>query len=120
MLRKPGGPPMKKLAALSIAIAAALSATSASAQNYPSKPIKIIVSTSPGGVTDLAARLLGQHITAKTGQTVVMDNRAGASGNIAMEAVAKSEADGYTLGVANTGNIVINPYLFPSMPYDPL
>lgn len=97
-----------------------LSATSAFAQNYPSKPIKIIVSTSPGGVTDLSARILGQHITAKTGQTVVIDNRVGASGNIAMDALAKSEPDGYTLGVANTGNIVINPFLFPSMPYDPL
>jgi tripartite-type tricarboxylate transporter receptor subunit TctC len=120
MLKEPGGTPMQKLAALCIALAAALNAVSASAQNYPSKPIKIIVSTSPGGVTDLAARLLGQHITAKTGQTVVIDNRAGASGNIAMDAVAKAEPDGYTLGVANTGNIVINPYLFASMPYDPL
>jgi tripartite-type tricarboxylate transporter receptor subunit TctC len=92
----------------------------AAAQIYPVRPIKIIVSTSPGGVTDLAARILGQHITAKTGQTLVIENRPGASGNLAMEAVAKAPADGYTLGVANTGNIVINPYLFPAMPYDPL
>jgi len=111
---------MKKLAALAVALAAAFSAASAAAQTYPSKPIRIIVSTSPGGVTDLSARILGQHITAKTGQTVVIDNRAGASGNIAMDALAKSEPDGYTLGIANTGNIVINPFLFPSMPYDPL
>jgi tripartite-type tricarboxylate transporter receptor subunit TctC len=112
--------PMQKLAPLCLAFVAVLSAADASAQNYPSKPVKIIVSTSAGGVTDLAARLLGQHITAKTGQTVVIDNRAGASGNIAMDALAKSQPDGYTLGVANTGNIVINPYLFASMPYDPL
>src|SRR4051795_12426996 len=105
---------------ISLAAFAVLSAASASAQHYPAKPIKIIVSTSAGGVTDLSARILGQHITAKTGQTVVIDNRPGASGNIAMDAVAKAEPDGYTLGVANTGNIVINPYLFPSMPYDPL
>jgi tripartite-type tricarboxylate transporter receptor subunit TctC len=103
-----------------LAAFAVLSAATASAQTYPVKPIKIIVSTSPGGVTDLSARILGQHITARTGQTVVIDNRPGASGNIAMDAVAKAEPDGYTLGVANTGNIVINPYLFPSMPYDPL
>ena len=57
---------------------------------------------------------------AKTGQTVVIDNRTGAGGNIAMDAVAKSAPDGYTLGVANTGNIVINPYLYRSMPFDPL
>jgi tripartite-type tricarboxylate transporter receptor subunit TctC len=111
---------MKTFALVSLVILAVLVVPPAQAQNYPAKPIKIIVSTSPGGVTDLSARILGQHITAKTGQTVVIDNRAGASGNIAMDAVAKAEPDGYTLGVANTGNIVINPYLFPSMPYDPL
>jgi tripartite-type tricarboxylate transporter receptor subunit TctC len=97
-----------------------LATASAGAQNYPAKPIKIIVSTSPGGVTDLAARILGQYITTKTGQAVVIDNRAGASGNIAMDALAKSEPDGYTIGVANTGNIVINPYLFQNMGFDPL
>jgi tripartite-type tricarboxylate transporter receptor subunit TctC len=111
---------MKALALILLAVAVGLGLAPAAAQMYPVKPVKIIVSTSPGGVTDLAARILGQHITAKTGQTVVIENRAGASGNIAMDAVAKSPADGYTLGVANTGNIVINPYLFPSMPYDPL
>ncbi len=111
---------MRIFRALCLAAFAVLGAQAAAAQSYPAKPIKIIVSTSPGGVTDLAARILGQHITAKTGQTVVIDNRAGASGNIAMDALAKSEPDGYTLGVANTGNIVINPYLFPAMPYDPL
>src|SRR3954471_5089322 len=106
---------MKIFGTVFLAAMAVLSDATASAHNYPAKPIKIIVSTSPGGVTDLSARILGQHISAKTGQTVVIDNRAGASGNIAMDAVAKAEPDGYTLGVANTGNIVINPYLFPTM-----
>jgi tripartite-type tricarboxylate transporter receptor subunit TctC len=103
-----------------LAIMAALAPCSAFAQTYPANPIKLIVSTSAGGVTDLAARVLGAHITAKTGQAVVIDNRSGASGNIAMDAVAKAAPDGYTLGVANTGNIVINPYLMTHMPYDPL
>jgi tripartite-type tricarboxylate transporter receptor subunit TctC len=103
-----------------LAIIAALAPSPALAQSYPANPIKLIVSTSAGGVTDLAARILGAHITAKTGQAVVIDNRSGASGNIAMDAVAKATADGYTLGVANTGNIVINPYLMAHMPYDPL
>ena len=98
----------------------ALGIASAGAETYPARPIKIIVSTSAGGITDVAARVLGNFITAKTGQTVVIDNRAGAGGNIAMDAVAKAAPDGYTLGVANTGNIVINPYLDRSMPYDPL
>jgi len=95
-------------------------ATAAGAQRYPTKPIKIIVSTSPGGATDIMARILGHHITAKTGQPHVIDNRAGASGNLAMEAVARAQPDGYTLGFANTGNITINPYLFKSMSFDPL
>src|SRR5215470_2262849 len=100
--------------------AALVSAIPALAEDYPARPIRIIVSTSAGGITDVAARVLGQSITVKTGQPVIIDNRAGAGGNIAMEAVAKAAPDGYTLGVANTGNIVINPYLYRSMPYDPL
>jgi tripartite-type tricarboxylate transporter receptor subunit TctC len=111
---------MKHLFALVIAAAIALSALPAAAQNYPSKPIKIMVSTSAGGATDIMARILGHHITTKTGQPHVIDNRAGASGNLAMEVVAKAAPDGYTLGFANTGNITINPYLFKSMSFDPL
>jgi len=111
---------MNAIRVLAILIATTLPDLSASAQGYPAKPIKLIVSTSAGGVTDLAARILGAHIAEKTGQAVVIDNRAGASGNIAMDAVAKSPPDGYTLGVANTGNIAINPFLMRHMPYDPL
>ena len=103
-----------------LAVAALAIATPVSAQNYPAKPIKIIVSTSPAGITDILARILGQFITAKTGQPHVIDNRAGASGNLAMDAVAKAPPDGYTLGFANTGNITVNPYLFTHMTYDPL
>src|SRR5258705_1155310 len=111
---------MKCLPAIALALVAALGSAQVLAQRYPDKPIKIIVSTSPGGATDIMARILGQHITAKTGQPHVIDNRAGASGNIAMEAVARAAPDGYTLGFANTGNITINPYLFKSMTFDPL
>jgi tripartite-type tricarboxylate transporter receptor subunit TctC len=103
-----------------IAGSAALGALPAGAQTYPGKAIRVIVSTSPGGITDIAVRILGAHITAKTGQPVVIDNRPGASGNIAMEAVAHAAPDGYTLGFANTGNITINPFLFAHMPFDPL
>jgi tripartite-type tricarboxylate transporter receptor subunit TctC len=97
-----------------------LGTTAASAQPYPGKPIRIIVSTSPGGITDFIARILGAHIAAKTGAAVVIDNRPGASGNIAMEAVAHAAPDGYTLGFGNTGNVTINPYLFTNMTFDPL
>jgi tripartite-type tricarboxylate transporter receptor subunit TctC len=108
------------LRVLAAAVIAALTALPASAQTYPNKPIKIIVSTSAGGATDIMARVLGHHITLKTGQPHVIDNRAGASGNLAMEAVARAAPDGTTLGFANTGNITINPYLFKSMSFDPL
>ena len=108
---------LKILTLLAIALP---TVTAAQAETYPSKPVKLIVSTSAGGVTDLLARILGAHITARTGQPVVIDNRPGASGNIAMEAVAKAPPDGYTLGVANTGNILVNPHLMRHMPYDPM
>ena len=108
-----------RLCSLTFTILAAWGAVAAG-ETYPEKSIRVIVSTSAGEVTDLSARILGAHITAQSGQPVVNDNRAGASGNIAMEAVAKAAPDGYTLGVANTGNIVINPYLLKLMPCDPL
>jgi tripartite-type tricarboxylate transporter receptor subunit TctC len=111
---------MKIIHTLAVIALTTLGIVSASAQNYPNKPIKLIVSTSPAGITDLLARLLGQYITAKTGQPHVIDNRAGASGNIAMEAVAKAPPDGYTFGFANTGNITVNPYLYAHMTFDPL
>jgi tripartite-type tricarboxylate transporter receptor subunit TctC len=108
------------LRGLLVAGAASLGALPAGAQTYPGKPIRVIVSTSPGGITDIAVRVLGAHITARTGAPVVVDNRPGANGNIAMEAVAHAAPDGYTLGFANTGNITINPFLFAHMPFDPL
>jgi tripartite-type tricarboxylate transporter receptor subunit TctC len=111
---------MMRKSLLAIALSLIAITATAAAEDYPARPIKIVVSTSAGGITDVVARVLGHYITARTGQTVVIDNRTGAGGNIAMDAVAKSPPDGYTLGVANTGNIVINPYLYRSMPYDPL
>jgi tripartite-type tricarboxylate transporter receptor subunit TctC len=111
---------MKPFQTLMITVLIAIAATSASAQGYPNKPIKLIVSTSAGGITDILARILGHYMTTVTGQPVVIDNRVGASGNLAMDAVAKAPPDGYTLGFANTGNITVNPYLFKSMPFDPL
>ena len=110
---------MKYVRMLAIAAATAFGLGQGAAQTYPTRTIKIIVSTSAGGVTDLTARILGQHITAKTGQAVVIDNRSGGSGNIAVEAMTKANPDGYTLGVVNTGNIVINPFLY-RLTFDPL
>jgi tripartite-type tricarboxylate transporter receptor subunit TctC len=111
---------MRLWAALAVGALVMLTGAPAGAQTYPAKSIKIIVSTSAGGITDVAARILGNYITGKTGQPVVVDNRPGGSGNIGMEATARSEPDGYTLGFANTGNIVINPFLYSRMSFDPL
>ncbi len=106
-----------------LAVATVLSVTaalSAAAQDYPSKPIRIIVPVAPGGITDIAARAAGDYIARKSGQPVVIENRTGAGGNIGSEAVARSAPDGYTLGVIATTQIVINPFVFKKMPYDPL
>jgi tripartite-type tricarboxylate transporter receptor subunit TctC len=90
------------------------------ADEFPARPIRIIVTTSAGGMTDIAARILGQHIAERTGQSVIIDDRPGASGNTALEAVAKADPDGYTLAFANTGNVVVNPVLYRHMTFDPL
>ncbi len=105
--------------AFALAAMLALVPALAGAQDFPSRPIHVLVSTSAGGVTDVAARIVGEHIAAQTGQSVVIEDRPGASGNLAMEDVARAAPDGYTLGFANTGNIVINPLLYRQMSFDP-
>lgn len=76
---------------------------------YPNKPIRLIVPFPPGGGTDTAARLLGAELTVRLGQSIVIENRSGASGNIATEHVARSAPDGYTLGMVTTGQLITNP-----------
>ena len=91
---------------------------SARAQSYPSKPIHILVPYAPGGITDIAARILGAKLTEAWGQQVVVENRPGGNGFIAMGAGAKAAPDGYTLTMATVGDVAINPALFKDMPYD--
>jgi len=86
--------------------------------SYPSKPIRLLVGVPPGGTTDLVARLVGDQLTKQLGQTVIIDNRGGAGGNIAAEAVAKSAADGYTLFLGPVGTMTINPFVYAKMPFD--
>src|SRR4051812_1157341 len=90
------------------------------AQNYPGKPIRLVLPYPPGGGTDVIARPLAQKLTENLGQQVIVDNRGGANGNIGMEFVARSPADGYTLLFALTAQYAINPSLYPKLPYDPL
>jgi tripartite-type tricarboxylate transporter receptor subunit TctC len=93
---------------------------SADAQSYPVRPIRLVAGTSPGGITDFLARTAATGLSSSLGQTVVVDNRAGATGTVAVDLVAKSAADGYTLLMVAGGNIVITPFLYPSLPVDPV
>ncbi len=85
---------------------------------YPTKQIRLVVPFAPGGTTDLLGRIVAQHLTEAWGQQVVVDNKAGAGGNVGAEIVAKAPADGYTLLLGTTGTAVTNQYLYKNMPYD--
>ena len=91
----------------------------APAQSYPSKPIRMIVASAPGGGTDLAARVVAQKLAVALGQPVIIDNRAGAAGNIAADIAAKSQPDGYTLIMVSASH-AINATLYRKLPYDTL
>jgi tripartite-type tricarboxylate transporter receptor subunit TctC len=99
--------------------ALALAASAASAQAFPSKPVKLIVPFSPGSGTDIAARAVGEVLARNLGQPVVVENRPGAGGTIAAAAVAKGEADGHTILVPSSGHAV-NPSIYPTLPYNTL
>jgi tripartite-type tricarboxylate transporter receptor subunit TctC len=92
----------------------------AAAQDYPSRPIRMIVAFPPGGGADLTARLVGQKLSEAWGQPVVVENRPGANGSIATDGVAKSVPDGYTIVLIDRGAVGINPALYKQLPYDPL
>jgi tripartite-type tricarboxylate transporter receptor subunit TctC len=99
--------------------AAALLATAAQAQDYPSKPIRFIVSFPPGGSSDLIARLIAPRLAERMGQPVLVENRPGGGGNIGVDAVAKAAPDGYTIGLAAAGALSSNVSLYPNMPFNP-
>jgi len=90
------------------------------AQAYPTKSIRMLVGVPPGGTNDIVARLVSQKLSTQLGQQVIVENRAGASGNIAGEIVVKSPADGYTIYLGSVGAMAINPSFYPNMPYDTL
>ena len=92
----------------------------AAAQTYPSQPIKMIVPFAAGAVNDILGRLAADHIKARTGQTVVVENRTGAGGNLGLAQVAAAAPDGYTIGMAGVTNFAVNPLIYKSMPFDPV
>jgi len=106
------------LAGLTLAAAGALP-TVALAQNYPVKPVTIVVPFAPGGTTDILARIVGQGMQTELGQPFVVDNRAGAGGNIGASLAAKAAGDGYTLFMGTVGTHAINQALYKKLPYDP-
>ena len=110
-----------KTDSITLMLAAALLATSlsATAQRYPSKPIKMVVGYAPGGGSDIMGRLIAQQITEATGQQVVVENRAGAAQNVAVEYVIKQPADGYTLFMSSAA-LGVNASLYPKLNYDPV
>ena len=102
------------------ALALVATATAAIAQEYPAKPINLVVPFPPAGGTDILARTVANHLTTANKWTVVVDNRAGAGGNIGVDATAKSAPDGYTLVMGQTSNLAISPTLYSKLPYDPV
>ena len=113
---------MKLILALRLIVAAAIACMPllVGAQGYPSKPVRIVVPTSPGGTTDTLARAVGQGLSEEWSQPVVIENRPGANEIIGVGSVAKAPADGYTLIVSDSAAYVINPHLYKTLPYSPL
>ncbi|MEP7069285.1 MAG: tripartite tricarboxylate transporter substrate binding protein [Usitatibacter sp.] len=103
---------------LAAALAIGLVPAVATAQAWPTKPVKIVVPFNAGGATDVVARLLAQKLSEAWGQSVVVENRGGAGGNIGADAVAKAPSDGYTLLMASGSIVTANPYMYKSMPFD--
>ena len=112
--------PSARRSLLAIALIAACGGLTVQAQTaWPSRPVKLVVAFPPGGVADVMSRVVSQPLSEALGQPVIIENRAGANGNVAADAVAKAPADGYTLLVATTGIESANPFLFGKMPFDP-
>lgn len=112
---------LSPMPALIIAAAGvALATLPSTAGEYPERPIRIIVGFAAGGAPDTLARVVGDQLAQDWGQPVVVDNRTGAQGNLAMAAVARAAADGYTLALMPIGNAAVNPSLMPNLPYDPV
>ena len=104
-----------KVLGLSLLLLAPLHAT---AQNYPAKPVRMVIAFPPGGSTDIVGRIVAQKLGERLGQSVVVENRGGAGGTIGTEAVAKASPDGYTITLATTSTHVVGPAAFPKLGYD--
>lgn len=116
---------MRAQRAAALAAALVVSASTAQAQSaaqptYPNQTIRMIVPFAAGAVNDFLGRLAAEHLKSRTGQTVVVENRTGAGGNVGLAQLAQSPADGYTIGMAGVTNFAVNPLIYKSMPFDPM
>ena len=109
-----------RIARITVALAAFVFAGAATAQTYPSKPIRIIVPFAAGGTSDILARFIGPKLTEAWGQPVIIENRTGANGNVGADYVAKSTPDGHTVLLADMGALTIAPSVYPTLPFDPV
>lgn len=104
---------------LALALGASAAAPLALAQSYPSRPVTLVVPFPPGGGTDTGGRVIAEQLSRRWGQTVIVENKGGAAGQIGADLVAKAKPDGYTLLLGNIGTQAINPSLYAKLPYDP-
>ena len=111
---------LKLVAWLALALASCPAPALAQQGGYPSRPVKMIIPFAPGGASDFVGRIMQPKLNELLGQQIVIENRAGAAGNIGMEAAAKSAPDGYTIYLGNIGTIAINPSVFTNLPVDPI
>lgn len=109
---------LTRLAQLALTAALATVSFAAAAQAYPDKPIKILIPFPPGGGTDFVSRMVGTKLGELTGWQIVLENRPGAGGNLAIEAASKAPADGYTLVMGQTDNMMLGPWLYTNLSYD--
>jgi tripartite-type tricarboxylate transporter receptor subunit TctC len=103
-----------------LAMAALCFAAAATAQGYPTKPVRMIIPFPAGGGTDFMGRIVGQKLAERLGQQVIIDNRAGANGITGLQALMATAADGYTIAAASAGPLAVNPHVYKNLPYDPL
>lgn len=106
-------------AAIAAASLLSLFAVAAQGQDYPNRPVKIVVASVAGSAPDVLARVIAEKLGATLGQTVIVDNKAGAGGIVGIDSVAKAAPDGYTLGIGHDGTMAINTVVYKSLPYDP-
>jgi tripartite-type tricarboxylate transporter receptor subunit TctC len=109
---------LTRLAQLALTAALTTVSFAAAAQAYPDKPIKILIPFPPGGGTDFVSRMVGTKLGELTGWQIVLENRPGAGGNLAIEAASKAPADGYTLVMGQTDNMMLGPWLYTNLSYD--